>query len=151
MGTSYSTTLTPHPKPTPLRVSFEDSMVPDFTEDQTPDDGRPVDIHDVTPAPTPAPISTPMVELTNDTVVNTVIQSFILRSNLGFKKYGQTMDRTDLTPQEWANHMQEELMDAILYLERLKRDLASPPRSTTVSSPPEGSDNSTPQNSHRWV
>jgi hypothetical protein len=67
------------------------------------------------------------VELTNDTVVNTVIQSFILRSNLGFKKYGQTMDRTDLTPQEWANHMQEELMDAILYLERLKRDLASPP------------------------
>lgn len=129
-------------------------MVPDFTEDETPDDCRPVAVCGApapTPAPTPAPVSNPVVELTNDTVVNTVIQSFILRSNLGFKKYGQTMDRTDLTPQEWANHMQEELMDAILYLERLKRDLASPPPRPMVSAPPEGSDNSTPQNSHRWV
>jgi len=128
MGTSYSTTLNPHPKPTPLRVNFTDSMVQDFIEDPTP-------APTPTPTPTPAPASNPVVELTNDTVVNTVIQSFILRSNLGFKKYGQTMDRTDLTPQEWANHMQEELMDAILYLERLKRDLASPPRSTMDSSP----------------
>ena len=60
---------------------------------------------------------------TDDTIVNTVIHSFIDRSNLGFKKYGKTLDRTDVTSVEWANHMQEELMDAILYLERLKQDL----------------------------
>ena len=60
---------------------------------------------------------------TDDTIVNTVIHSFIDRSNLGFKKYGKTLDRTDVTTVEWANHMQEELMDAILYLERLKQDL----------------------------
>jgi len=57
-----------------------------------------------------------------DTVVNSVVEKFIERSNLGMKKYGTTLDRTDLSPEEWANHMQEELMDAILYLERLRRE-----------------------------
>ena len=58
-----------------------------------------------------------------DTVVAAVIRSFQERSALGQLKYGTTLDRTDLTPQQWAQHMQEELMDAILYLERLKREI----------------------------
>lgn len=70
----------------------------------------------------PQPVSVANA-FTDDTIVNTVIHSFIDRSNLGFKKYGKTLDRTDVTTVEWANHMQEELMDAILYLERLKQDL----------------------------
>jgi len=61
--------------------------------------------------------------LTCDTVVNSVVEKFIERSNLGKQKYGTTLDRTDLSTDEWANHMQEELMDAILYLERLRREL----------------------------
>ena len=40
------------------------------------------------------------------------------------QKYGTTLDRNDLTSEEWANHVQEELMDAILYLERLKREFS---------------------------
>lgn len=60
-----------------------------------------------------------------DTVVLSVIQSFQERSRVGQLKYGTTLDRTDLTPQQWAQHMQEELMDAILYLERLKREIAA--------------------------
>ena len=60
-----------------------------------------------------------------DTVVLSVIQSFQERSRAGQLKYGTTLDRTDLTPQQWAQHMQEELMDAILYLERLKREIAA--------------------------
>lgn len=60
----------------------------------------------------------------SDTVVKAVLQKFTSRSRLGFKKYGTTLDRTDLSDVEWANHLQEELMDAILYVERLKRDLA---------------------------
>jgi len=59
-----------------------------------------------------------------DTVVAAVIRSFQERSALGQLKYGTTLDRTDLTPQKWAQHMQEELMDAILYLERLKREMS---------------------------
>ena len=58
-----------------------------------------------------------------DTVVLSVIRSFQERSRVGQLKYGTTLDRTDLTPQQWAQHMQEELMDAILYLERLKREM----------------------------
>jgi hypothetical protein len=60
-----------------------------------------------------------------DTVVAAVVRSFQERSRLGQLKYGTTLDRTDLTPQQWAQHMQEELMDAILYLERLKREMVS--------------------------
>jgi hypothetical protein len=59
----------------------------------------------------------------DDTVVASVISSFQERSRAGQLKYGTTLDRTDLTPLQWAQHMQEELMDAILYLERLKREI----------------------------
>lgn len=58
---------------------------------------------------------------TKDTIVNTIISSFIQRSNLGFEKYGTTLDRKDLNLLEWIQHAQEEHMDAILYLEKLKQ------------------------------
>jgi hypothetical protein len=35
-------------------------------------------------------------------------------------KYGVTMMRDDLSSLQWLNHLQEELMDATLYLERLR-------------------------------
>ena len=60
-----------------------------------------------------------------DTVVVAIINSFQERSRAGQLKYGTTLDRTDLTPLQWAQHMQEELMDAILYLERLKQEMAA--------------------------
>jgi hypothetical protein len=59
-----------------------------------------------------------------DTVVASVVASFQERSRAGQLKYGTTLDRTDLSPLQWAQHMQEELMDAILYLERLKREMS---------------------------
>jgi hypothetical protein len=60
-----------------------------------------------------------------DTVVASVVASFQERSRAGQLKYGTTLDRTDLSPLQWAQHMQEELMDAILYLERLKREISA--------------------------
>jgi len=57
---------------------------------------------------------------THDTIVNTVIDSFIKRSNFGYQKYGTTLDRDDLLVLDWIQHAQEEHMDAILYLEKLK-------------------------------
>ena len=65
------------------------------------------------------------MERTNDTVIQSVVEKFISRSIVGYTKYGTTMDREDLAPSEWANHMQEELMDAVIYLEKLKRVLPS--------------------------
>lgn len=56
-----------------------------------------------------------------DSVVQSVINKFKQRSEVGIKKYNTTLDREDLTRQEWINHAQEEAMDLILYLEKLKR------------------------------
>ncbi len=58
-----------------------------------------------------------------DPVVKSVVNKFVDRSNVGFAKYGKTLrdDKSDLFA--WANHLQEELMDAVLYMERLKEEL----------------------------
>lgn len=58
-----------------------------------------------------------------DSIVQAVIRKFQERSELGQKKYGTTLDRTDLKPRDWIQHAQEELMDGILYLEKLKHEL----------------------------
>jgi hypothetical protein len=58
-----------------------------------------------------------------DGIVKAVIDKFKRRSEVGIQKYGTTLEREDLTPEEWAEHLQQEMMDAVLYLERLKREL----------------------------
>ena len=60
-----------------------------------------------------------------DSIVASVVASFQQRSELGIKKYGVTLDRTDLGLLDWVQHTQEELMDAVLYLEKLKKTLTS--------------------------
>ena len=55
-----------------------------------------------------------------DSVVQAVLNKFLARSAFGKIKYGVTLDRTDLSTLDWINHTQEELMDAILYLEKLR-------------------------------
>lgn len=57
-----------------------------------------------------------------DTVVEEVIKEFRRRSEVGIKKYGTTLDRNDLNVDDWINHLKEELMDAILYLHKLKKE-----------------------------
>jgi len=58
-----------------------------------------------------------------DPIVKAVTDKFQQRSEVGIKKYGTTLEREDLTPEQWAEELQQEMMDAILYLERLKREL----------------------------
>lgn len=45
------------------------------------------------------------------------------RDEAGRAKYGATLDRTDLTPEQWIQHAVEELLDGAGYLLALKRDL----------------------------
>ena len=61
------------------------------------------------------------INIKNDTIVESVMLKFKQRSELGIAKYGTTLDRDDLSILEWINHAQEELMDGILYLEKLKQ------------------------------
>jgi len=41
------------------------------------------------------------------------------RKALGLEKYGTTMERTDLSIDEWLTHAQEESMDFSIYLEKI--------------------------------
>lgn len=59
-----------------------------------------------------------------DSIVTAVIEKFKQRSEFGQKKYGTNLDRKDLSVLQWIVHAQEEHMDAILYLEKLKTELA---------------------------
>ena len=58
-------------------------------------------------------------------VLAKVFSEFIEREETGKKKYGTTMDRKDLSLDEWIEHMKQELMDAILYLEKIKHTIKS--------------------------
>jgi methylaspartate ammonia-lyase len=64
-----------------------------------------------------------MEQQIQDPVVLKVLSKYYERSQLGIQKYGRTLDRDDLNLTDWLNHLQEELMDATLYIEKLKADL----------------------------
>jgi hypothetical protein len=58
-----------------------------------------------------------------DTHVKKVMNKYLERSNTGIQKYGVTLERTDLNNLQWLQHLQEELMDATLYIERIMSDI----------------------------
>lgn len=58
-----------------------------------------------------------------DSVVFEIIKEFGERAEKGYNKYGTDMDRTDLSVADWAQHLREELMDGLVYLTRLKKDI----------------------------
>lgn len=58
--------------------------------------------------------------MTSDTIVQDVLKRFNARSLAGIEKYSTTLERNDLTGKEWLQHLQDELMDAVLYIEKLK-------------------------------
>lgn len=62
-----------------------------------------------------------------DSIVTSIVEKFKARSEFGKKKYGTDLDRTDLSVLDWITHAQEEHMDAILYLEKLKQTLVGIP------------------------
>lgn len=50
-----------------------------------------------------------------------VIEKIRKRREAGLKKYGTSMERTDLTELEWLQHAQDEAMDCAIYLQKLIR------------------------------
>ena len=53
-----------------------------------------------------------------DSIVDSIIDQHIKRAQMGEKKYGQTLDRTDLELIDYLQHAKEESMDLALYLEK---------------------------------
>jgi len=68
--------------------------------------------------------------MSRDIIIDRVIQKFKGRSDVGFKKYGVTLkddDQPGVTLKDddqpldtWLTHIQEELMDAVNYIEKVK-------------------------------
>jgi len=52
-----------------------------------------------------------------------VCEKIQARAAVGKNKYGVTMERSDLSIEQWLKHFQEELMDAIVYTEKLLEEL----------------------------
>lgn len=55
-----------------------------------------------------------------DKVIAQVIRKIQDRSDVGFKKYGVTLADDDQPLDTWLNHLQEELMDAVNYIEKAR-------------------------------
>lgn len=66
--------------------------------------------------------------LKTDSIVDAVIDKLIDRAHVGKKKYNTDLDREDLSLVEWITHLQEELLDAANYLEKIKATIGGKKR-----------------------
>ena len=55
-----------------------------------------------------------------DKIIERVINKIKSRSDVGYKKYGVTLKDDDQPLDTWLTHIQEELMDAVNYIEKAK-------------------------------
>ena len=60
-----------------------------------------------------------------DPIIQKVVEKFISRSDVGYGKYKVTLDQDSKSINEWLNNIQEELMDAVNYIEKLKAVLTT--------------------------
>ena len=58
-----------------------------------------------------------------DSNVKAVQQMLQSRMETGYNKYGTTTERTDIDLLGWLQHLQEELLDAAVYVQRLKGEV----------------------------
>ena len=62
-----------------------------------------------------------------DPVVERVVDKFVSRSDIGFKKYGTTLHEERTTKlkglSKYLQDIQEELMDAVLYIQAAKEEI----------------------------
>ncbi len=61
--------------------------------------------------------------IVRDKIVDSVINKYYERSKVGYAKYKTNLERNDLNTFDWLNHLQDELMDATLYVEKLKEQI----------------------------
>ena len=58
-----------------------------------------------------------------DKNVENVVKQLRDREEEGLLKYGVNTERKDLSTLQWLQHLQEELMDASVYIEKLKNEI----------------------------
>ena len=72
-----------------------------------------------------------------DPVVRHVVDKFVSRSDVGYEKYGNTLDDERRFKMKnlagYLNDIQEELMDAVLYIQTAREELADKCQRVTAS------------------
>jgi len=68
-------------------------------------------------------------------LLNEVVTDMVMREKKGFSEYRQTMDRTDLTKDEWIQHAYEEALDLALYLKKIMKVQDVPSIGVTSGTP----------------
>ena len=58
-----------------------------------------------------------------DPIIEKVVDKLVSRSDVGYKKYSVTLDDDNSSLLTWLVHLQEELLDAANYVEKLKQVL----------------------------
>ncbi len=69
-----------------------------------------------------------------DKIIERVINKIKARSDVGYKKYGVTLKDDDQPLDIWLTHIQEELMDAVNYIEKAKEVFSNEIDSTILNS-----------------
>tara|TARA_R100000700_G_scaffold25861_1_gene32669 strand:+ start:332 stop:529 length:198 start_codon:yes stop_codon:yes gene_type:complete len=64
------------------------------------------------------------MNIKTDPLVEKVAKRMLQRSNAGIIKYGNTMRTAEKPLVEWINDAQEELLDAVVYLEKIKEKVS---------------------------
>jgi hypothetical protein len=62
-----------------------------------------------------------LIKTDRDSIVQQVCEEYSQRGKVGLEKYGVTLDREDLTKEQWIQHAKEEAMDLTLYLTKIQK------------------------------
>ena len=64
-----------------------------------------------------------VINQSDDSIIYEVAQLMRTRADKGKQTYGTTMDRDDLSTEDWLDHAIEEALDLAIYLTKVKREL----------------------------
>ena len=87
----------------------------------------------------------------NDKIINRVIEKIQKRAEAGYKKYGVGLDKDEQSLDTWLNHLQEELMDAINYIQKLKMETSDALEEKILKDYEEEDSFSKYSNPERWT
>ena len=63
-----------------------------------------------------------VINKSDDTIIYEVAKLMRMRADKGKDTYGTTMDRDDLSTEQWLDHAIEEALDLAIYLTKIKKD-----------------------------
>lgn len=65
-------------------------------------------------------MTTAQTEIQNNPILKSIQSKLISQTEKGLKKYGNSVNPSEYTTAQWVDHLQEELIDALVYAETIK-------------------------------